>query len=282
MKQKPVLDKIGIQITGIVSQCVDRFSLKREANPFVCFFTFQVKENIPEEIKSFREDVWSEPLFMDEKLEFYTAVGGGKKNQYSTAGFLASLANPFSKLYKNVITKGKKYKQKTNLVGEGLITGGLYVVHAGGKPEYSFLEKNMPDSLPSGIIHADLFPDNIFFEGKELSGIIDFYFSCNDFYAYEIAICVNAWCFEPSNNEFNPTKARLLLKNYNNIREFSIEEIEALPMLTRASALRYLLTRLIDYFSHDDNDLILKKDPAEYLTKLKFHQTVKRPSEYGL
>ena len=148
--------------------------------------------------------------------------------------------------------------------------------------EYSFLEKNMPDSLPNGIIHADLFPDNIFFEGKELSGIIDFYFSCNDFYAYEIAICVNAWCFEPSNNEFNPTKARLLLKNYNNIREFSIEEIEALPILTRASALRYLLTRLIDYFSHDDNDLILKKDPAEYLTKLKFHQTVKRPSEYGL
>ena len=74
----------------------------------------------------------------------------------------------------------------------------------------------------------------------------------------------------------------MLLKNYNNIREFSIEEIEALPILTRASALRYLLTRLIDYFSHDDNDLILKKDPAEYLTKLKFHQTVKRPSEYGL
>ena len=103
-----------------------------------------------------------------------------------------------------------------------------------------------------------------------------------DFYAYEIAICVNAWCFEPSNNEFNPTKAKLLLKSYNNVREFSIEEIEALPMLTRASALRYLLTRLIDYFSHDDNDLILKKDPAEYLAKLKFHQTVKRPSEYGL
>jgi len=123
LKQKPVLDKLGIQITGIV------------------------KENIPEEIKSFREDVWPEPLFMDEKLEFYTAVGGGKKNQYSSAGFLATLANPFSKLYKNVITKGKKYKQKTNLVGEGLITGGLYVVHAGGKPEYSFLEKVIGDHV---------------------------------------------------------------------------------------------------------------------------------------
>tara|TARA_B100001057_G_scaffold30839_1_gene28098 strand:- start:6873 stop:7835 length:963 start_codon:yes stop_codon:yes gene_type:complete len=148
--------------------------------------------------------------------------------------------------------------------------------------EYSFLENNMPKSLPTGIIHADLFPDNIFFEGKELSGIIDFYFSCNDFYAYEIAICINAWCFEPSNNEFNPTKARSLLKNYNNLREFSIEEVESLPVLTRASALRYLLTRLLDYYSHEDDDLILKKDPNEYLMKLKFHQTVRNSSEYGL
>ena len=129
------------------SVCVSIDSLLNGKLTLRLFFTFQVKENIPEEIKSFREDVWPEPLFMDEKLEFYTAVGGGKKNQYSSAGFLATLANPFSKLYKNVITKGKKYKQKTNLVGEGLITGGLYVVHAGGKPEYSFLEKVIGDHV---------------------------------------------------------------------------------------------------------------------------------------
>ena len=148
--------------------------------------------------------------------------------------------------------------------------------------EYSFLEKNMPDSLPNGIIHADLFPDNIFFEENNLTGIIDFYFSCNDFYAYEIAICLNAWCFEDSNNEFNPTKAKYLLGSYNQERKFSNEEVEALPLLARASALRYLLTRLLDFYSHEDSDLILKKDPNEYISKLKFHQSVRKASEYGL
>ena len=148
--------------------------------------------------------------------------------------------------------------------------------------EYYFLYKELNKNLPSGIIHADLFPDNIFFDGNELTGIIDFYFSCNDFYAYEIAICLNAWCFELNNNEFNPTKAKHLLKSYNEYRKFSIEEVDALPLLTRASALRYLLTRLIDFHTHADSELILKKNPNEYLLKLKFHQTVKKASEYGL
>ena len=148
--------------------------------------------------------------------------------------------------------------------------------------EYTFLSGNLGHSLPSGIIHADLFPDNIFFEGNEVTGIIDFYFACTDYYAYEIAICLNAWCFEPNNNEFNPTKAKHLLGSYNQLREFSEEEKKALPLLTRASSLRYLLTRLIDYYSHDDNELILKKDPNEYLTKLQFHQSVKKVGEYGL
>ena len=131
--------------------------------------------------------------------------------------------------------------------------------------EYYFLYKELNKNLPSGIIHADLFPDNIFFDGNELTGIIDFYFSCNDFYAYEIAICLNAWCFELNNNEFNPTKAKYLLKSYNEYRKFSIEEVDALPLLTRASALRYLLTRLIDFHTHTDSELILKKNPNEYL-----------------
>ena len=148
--------------------------------------------------------------------------------------------------------------------------------------EYYFLYRELNKDLPSGIIHADLFPDNIFFDGNELSGIIDFYFSCNDFYAYEIAICLNAWCFELNNNEFNPTKAKYLLKSYNEYRKFSIEEVDALPLLTRASALRYLLTRLIDFHTHADSELILKKNPNEYLLKLKFHQTVKKANEYGL
>ena len=148
--------------------------------------------------------------------------------------------------------------------------------------EFLFLSKEISKDLPSGIIHADLFPDNIFFEENNLTGIIDFYFSCNDFYAYEIAICLNAWCFEENNNEFNPTKAQYLLGSYNQERKFSNEEVEALPLLARASALRYLLTRLLDFYSHEDSDLILKKDPNEYISKLKFHQSVRKASEYGL
>ena len=148
--------------------------------------------------------------------------------------------------------------------------------------EFLFLSREINKDLPSGIIHADLFPDNIFFEENNLTGIIDFYFSCNDFYAYEIAICLNAWCFEESNNEFNPTKAKYLLGSYNQERKFSNEEVEALPLLARASALRYLLTRLLDFYSHEDSDLILKKDPNEYISKLRFHQSVRKASEYGL
>ena len=148
--------------------------------------------------------------------------------------------------------------------------------------EFLFLSREISKDLPSGIIHADLFPDNIFFEENNLTGIIDFYFSCNDFYAYEIAICLNAWCFEDSNNEFNPTKAKYLLGSYNQERKFSNEEVEALPLLARASALRYLLTRLLDFYSPEDSDLILKKDPNEYISKLRFHQSVRKASEYGL
>ena len=147
--------------------------------------------------------------------------------------------------------------------------------------EHDYLIKNILFDIPSGIIHADLFPDNIFFHENKLSGIIDFYFSCNDFYAYEIATCLNAWCFE-QNNEFNISKAKALLSNYNLHKKFSSEELECLPLLARASALRYLLTRLIDFHTKEDSKLIIKKDPDEYLKKLKFHQSIKRSSEYGL
>ena len=147
--------------------------------------------------------------------------------------------------------------------------------------EYEYLIKNILFDIPSGIIHADLFPDNIFFHENKLSGIIDFYFSCNDFYAYEIATCLNAWCFE-QNNEFNISKAKALLSSYNLHKKFSSKELECLPLLARASALRYLLTRLIDFHTKEDSKLIIKKDPGEYLKKLKFHQSVKRSSEYGL
>ena len=150
------------------------------------------------------------------------------------------------------------------------------------KNEYHFLNQNISFNLPSGIIHADLFPDNVFFINNSLSGIIDFYFSCNDYYAYEIAICINAWCFEEKSNEFNISKAKKLLSSYNNVRELTISEIDSLPLLCRAAALRFLLTRLIDFYRETGDSLIVKKDPIEYLNKLHFHQSVSNASEYGL
>ncbi len=161
-------------------------------------------------------------------------------------------------------------------ISDKLSPSVIDIIHS----EHEYL-KNINFDIPSGIIHADLFPDNIFFNKNKLSGIIDFYFACNDFYAYEIATCLNAWCFE-KNNEFNISKAKALLSNYNLHKKFSSDELDCLPLLARASALRYLLTRLIDFHTREDSELIIKKDPDEYLMKLKFHQSVERSSEYGL
>jgi homoserine kinase type II len=147
--------------------------------------------------------------------------------------------------------------------------------------EMTSLEKAWPTGLPAGIIHADLFPDNVFFLHDSLSGIIDFYFACNDFLAYELAVCLNAWCFE-SDGEFNITKARNLVQSYHRARPLSEAEIAALPILARGSALRFLLTRLYDWLNHPEGALVKRKDPMEYVHRLKFHQQVKGPAEYGL
>ena len=147
--------------------------------------------------------------------------------------------------------------------------------------ELGVLAEAWPQDLPSGVIHADLFPDNVFFLGGKLSGIIDFYFACNDFFAYDLAICLNAWCFEPDNS-FNVTKARLLLQAYRQVRPFSQSELEALPLLARGSALRFLLTRLHDWLHHPEGALVAPKDPLEYWKKLRFHQEVRGPGAYGL
>ena len=147
--------------------------------------------------------------------------------------------------------------------------------------EMAYLEDNWPTGLPSGIIHADLFPDNVFFLHDKLSGIIDFYFACNDFFAYELAVCLNAWCFE-NDGDFNITKAHNLVLGYHQVRELSVAERTALPLLARGSALRFLLTRLYDWLNHPEGALVKRKDPLEYVRKLKFHQQVRGPAEYGL
>ncbi len=147
--------------------------------------------------------------------------------------------------------------------------------------EMAFLEANWPGALPSGVIHADLFPDNVFFLGDRISGIIDFYFACNDFFAYDLAICLNAWCFEEP-NAINVTKARAMLRGYGERRPLQDAEIDALPVLARGSALRFLLTRLYDWFHTDENALVKPKDPLEYRRKLRFHRQVNSIKDYGL
>ncbi|PTW62248.1 homoserine kinase [Breoghania corrubedonensis] len=147
--------------------------------------------------------------------------------------------------------------------------------------ELTVLEERWPRDLPVGEIHADLFTDNVFFLGEELSGIIDFYFACTDAFAYDVAICLNAWCFE-ADDSFNVTKARALLKGYSSVRPFTAAEFEALPLLARGSALRFLLTRLYDWLSVPEGALVTPKDPMEYLKKLRFHRHVTSARDYGL
>ena len=147
--------------------------------------------------------------------------------------------------------------------------------------ELDFFEASWPKQLPSGVIHADMFNDNVFFLHERLSGIIDFYFACNDFLAYDVAICLNAWCFEPD-NAFNATKARAMLQAYDKVRPLSEEERQALPVLARGSALRFMLTRLYDWAHTPSDALVKRKDPNEYLAKLRFHRSVGSLADYGL
>jgi len=147
--------------------------------------------------------------------------------------------------------------------------------------ELGVLEKSWPRDLPRGVIHADLFPDNVFFLGETLSGLIDFYFACNDMLAYDVAVCLNAWCFEPDHS-YNVTKGRALLQGYEKVRKLSVREREALPLLCRGAALRFLLTRLVDWLAVPDGALVRPKDPLEYFRKLRFHQSLKSARDYGL
>ncbi len=143
------------------------------------------------------------------------------------------------------------------------------------------LSANWPRDLPSGVIHADLFPDNVLFLNGGVSGVIDFYFACDDILAYDLAITMNAWCFE-TDGSFNVTKARALFSGYNSVRALTPEEVAALPLLARGAAIRFFLTRLYDWYNTPDTAYVKRKDPMEYWRKLTFHQGVQSPGAYGL
>ncbi|MGC9270606.1 homoserine kinase [Acidiphilium sp.] len=138
-----------------------------------------------------------------------------------------------------------------------------------------------PQTLPCGQIHADLFPDNVFFLDGVISGLIDFYFAATDFFAYDIAICLNAWCFE-ADLSFNITKSRALLRGYQDIRPLSEAEIAALPVLCQGAAIRFLLTRLYDWINTPEGALVTRKDPMPYYRRLRFHAQTRSAADYGL
>ena len=144
------------------------------------------------------------------------------------------------------------------------------------------IENDWPKNIPSGIIHADLFPDNIFFKNEKLSGIIDYYFSCYDFYAFEIAICLNALCFEGRNENlsFNVTKAKKFIDGYSSIRSLTEDEKRSLKILCKGAAIRFLLTRVFDYLNLIEGAVVKIKDPIEYLKRLEFHNNVKNYHDY--
>ena len=147
--------------------------------------------------------------------------------------------------------------------------------------DFRLFDRDWPDDLPAGVIHADLFPDNVFFLGDKLSGLIDFYFACNDFYAYDVATCLNAWCFE-KDGAYNLTKGVALLSGYESVRPMTPAERGALPLLARGSALRFMLTRLYDWLTIPDGALVQKRDPMEFVRRWRFHRQVATASEYGL
>jgi homoserine kinase type II len=146
--------------------------------------------------------------------------------------------------------------------------------------ELQLLETAWPSGLPTGIIHADLFPDNVFFRNRDVSGLIDFYFACTDLLAYDLGVCLNAWCFE-ADGSLNVTKARMLLDTYHRARPLSAVELASLPLLARGSALRFLLTRLYDWLNQPAGALVQPKNPLEFLRKLRFHRTATGIRDYG-
>ena len=222
----------------------------------------------PAAIFTFLSGMWPRRITPDHAAELGRALAG---LHLAGADFSMSRANGLSlESWRPLLVQSK---DRADEVAPGL------AAELGG--ELDALEANWPKNLPGGVIHADLFPDNVFFRDGHLVGLIDFYFACTDMFAYDLGICLNAWCFEPDLS-FNITKARRLLTAYRKVRDFSGAELAALPLLARGAAMRFLLTRLYDWLYTPGDALVTRKDPLEYLAKLRFHRGINSPAEYGL
>ncbi|MCJ2011408.1 homoserine kinase [Methylobacterium sp. J-076] len=146
--------------------------------------------------------------------------------------------------------------------------------------DLAVLEAGWPQALPGGVIHADLFTDNVFFIGDALSGLIDFYFACTDAFAYDLAVCLNAWCFD-AQGTFHRDMATAMIAGYESQRALEPAEVEALPILCRGAALRFMLTRLVDWLNVPPGALVKPKDPLEYDRRLAFHRRASSAADYG-
>ena len=215
---------------------------------------------------------------VEKKLASITSFVHGKEKKNHSLNESKIIGNNIAKLH--LATKNIKLYRKNNLSLQSWFALNNLIKKSKNKKINRLckwidtilqdLKKQWPSNLPSGIIHADLFHDNIFFLKKKFSGFIDLYFSCNDAYVYDLAICINAICFD-SKFKFKVNKAKALLKGYQQIRKLTQKEILALPYLLRGAAIRFYLTRLYDQLNQQKGAIVKVKNPNEFLQKIKFH-----------
>ena len=210
-----------------------------------------------------------------------TFVFGKAKNTH-TLKECEIIGNNIAKLH--LASKGIKIKRKNNLSLNSWLTLNQLIKNKGNKKIpgiHSFIlqilntvKKYWPKNIPTGIIHGDLFPDNIFFQKNKFNGFIDFYFSCNDFLIYDLAICINALCFN-KRYQLDESKKNAILKGYSKIRRLNQKELQSLPILSMGAAIRFFLTRLYDQINQQKNAIVKIKNPNEYLNKIKFYEQTK-------
>ena len=220
---------------------------------------------------------------VEKKLASITSFVHGKEKKNHSLNESKIIGNNIAKLH--LATKNIKLYRKNNLSLQSWFALNNLIKKSSSKKINHLckwidtilqdLKKQWPSNLPSGIIHADLFHDNIFFLKKKFSGFIDLYFSCNDAYVYDLAICINAICFD-SKFKFKANKAKALIKGYQQIRKLTKKEILALPYLLRGAAIRFYLTRLYDQLNQQKGAIVKVKNPNEFLQKIKFHLQFKQ------
>ena len=220
---------------------------------------------------------------VEKKLASITSFVHGKEKKNHSLNESKIIGNNIAKMH--LATKNIKLYRKNNLSLQSWFALNNLIKKSKNKKINRLckwidtilqdLKKQWPSNLPSGIIHADLFHDNIFFLKKKFSGFIDLYFSCNDAYIYDLAICINAICFD-SKFKFKVNKAKALLKGYQQIRKLTKKEILALPYLLRGAAIRFYLTRLYDQLNQQKGAIVKVKNPNEFLQKIKFHLQFKQ------